>query len=437
MSARYNLRRRAGLDPAAVTTGDAIGEPPAHIDRTTDSLAWSSSLSNPSSPGRRSPGAERRTDMLYSDVVASRSPTPVRDTEGSETTVRSNSNNISIQNTLPEDAGEAASTTASNRKHPVTVEEVTDDEGGPWIEVQRHHRRALSASAIPTTRPRGPPPRPVEGVALSAQQRAAVAQAEERLTQAERERFARRMGQARSARRRAETDSTTSRGEGPSDPMRKGKAVDARNWGASGIPDDELDPAVQKVELDKYNMNKSLQAGTLAGYDTDEQRAILEYWRTRKETESTTGRPPSPSSTETSTDQVRKDPGDARYQDLLRRYDALQRDVDSLRATTAERTTAEPVRKKSVARSKKSRSSGRKPTDEIEDIERSARPAKGKQTRTRNEDSSLRPVTQLEPGSYLGRAFADLVGGGDPGDSSSSSSSSSPSSDSPGTGRST
>lgn len=33
----------------------------------------------------------------------------------------------------------------------------------------------------------------------------------------------------------------------------------------------------------------------------------------------------------------------------------------------------------------------------------------------------LRPVMQIEPGSYLRRAFENLIGGGDPGDFSSSS----------------
>ena len=77
------------------------------------------------------------------------------------------------------------------------------------------------------------------------------------------------------------SDSTSSHGEGPSG-WDKGKTVDARNWGRSGIPHDELDADTQRREFNMYATARSLRENILDDYDSDEQREMLAYWQAHK-----------------------------------------------------------------------------------------------------------------------------------------------------------
>ncbi|KAI1782959.1 hypothetical protein LXA43DRAFT_904532 [Ganoderma leucocontextum] len=155
------------------------------------------------------------------------------------------------------------------RKHPVTVEDATDEEARPWISVQRR-RRARSADAdLPARASVTAQDEPI----LTTPQRAAVDTAAAGLTPAERDHFTRCMAAVEPRRPRSQG----SRGKGPS--RDKGKTVDARNWGASGIPDEELDPDAQRREHEMYLSKKQ---NLFDGYNTDEQQAILEYWQAMK-----------------------------------------------------------------------------------------------------------------------------------------------------------
>ncbi|KAI0665747.1 hypothetical protein C8Q78DRAFT_1178121, partial [Trametes maxima] len=243
MSSRYNLRRPRAASTPAPMSGNP-GESFSTANENADNRAGSSPLSSVGNPGSPRLGAERRADLTYSQVAASRPPTPARN-EGPET-VSTIANNISVNSTPRMDA--AAESTAFSRR--VTMEEVTDEEqGGPWITVQRR-RRARSTGSMPNPNEASVRQHP----RLSIAQQATVRRAEEMLAPEERERIARRMDASESARGRAmRSESSDSRDEGPSDPMRKGKTVDARNWGAAGIPDDELDPEVQRRELNMYS----------------------------------------------------------------------------------------------------------------------------------------------------------------------------------------
>ncbi|KAI0740035.1 hypothetical protein C8Q76DRAFT_568679, partial [Earliella scabrosa] len=153
------------------------------------------------------------------------------------------------------------------RKNRATVEDATDEESGrPWITVQRRRARAHSTGSYPTdTRP-----------VLTTPQRETVRSAEAALTGVERTQYNRRMEAVRAVDQSAD-DSPLSRGEGPS--RDKGKAVDARNWGAVGIPDHELSPDAQRREFELYSTEKSLNENIFDDYDSDEQREMLEYWR--------------------------------------------------------------------------------------------------------------------------------------------------------------
>lgn len=99
----------------------------------------------PESP--RLGASERRADRTYSQVAASRPPTPSRDA-GADTTVGSIINNVFDTSSPSHDIPPV-----EGQRRRVTVEEVTDeDEGGPWTQVQRRRRRARSTGSMPAPR---------------------------------------------------------------------------------------------------------------------------------------------------------------------------------------------------------------------------------------------------------------------------------------------
>ncbi|KAH9853937.1 hypothetical protein C2E23DRAFT_894507 [Lenzites betulinus] len=241
MSSRYNLRRPRAASPPVTTptTEDIPGEHLNSHSLSSDAPAGSSPLTSVVTPESPRLGAERRPGLTYSQVVASRSPSPSFNA-GAET-FGSEANNISHYDTPPPETEGTA--TEPVGRHPVTVEDVTDeDENGPWTPVVRR-RRTRSTGSMPL--PRDVPPR--QHPRLSTAQQATVHKAEERLAQSEREWIARRAATSLNAINRISSESTTSRGEGPSKPMPKGKTIDARNWGGINIPEHELDPEAQQL----------------------------------------------------------------------------------------------------------------------------------------------------------------------------------------------
>ncbi|PIL25628.1 hypothetical protein GSI_11377 [Ganoderma sinense ZZ0214-1] len=249
MSNRYHFRPRwSGAGPPPAAQPAMPGELPQPSGTTDATSSVDSPLTRTedieSDTGSVSPKTERR------DASDDRSPM------GSETAI---ADALAAQ-------PPSISNASSVRKHSVTVEDVTDDEAGPWIPVQRR-RKVCSADGEPPTRV---PVTAQDEPTLTSPQRVAVDTAAAGLTPAERDRFTRRM--AAVEHRRPRSPSRESRGEGPS--RDKGKTVDARNWGASGIPDEELDPDAQRRKFQVYSDRKQ---NLFDGYDTDEQQAILEY----------------------------------------------------------------------------------------------------------------------------------------------------------------
>lgn len=279
MSSRYNLRHLRATSPTT-GTGNTVAQAEQSGEHTVlepqvtphDSPASPAVLEGgsdvESNAGSHHSGSERRSGVSYSQAVSSSLPSPtpsvVQETAsavGSSTPVAELPINVS-----------------NNRKHRVTVEEVTDDDEqhGPWIEVQCR-RRARSAGSLPPLRNSVSAQ---DSPALTTQQLRAVKTAEANLTPVDRECFERRMDIVRND---VHSVSTSSRGEGPSI-WEKGKAVDARNWGGLGVPHDELDPDVQRRELDKYTTARSISNNILDGYNSDEQRDMLAHWQARKQT---------------------------------------------------------------------------------------------------------------------------------------------------------
>lgn len=157
--------------------------------------------------------------------------------------------------------------------------EPEDKENGPWTEVHRHHkyRSCTPVRALLRELPiEGGEGQPSLAAGLSREQRHSVKAAEKLLTNEQHGRICERMQKV--------SDhcaaSSSSRGEGPST-FAKGKAVNARNWGAAGINDKELDPDVQCREFEVYSGWRALRNDD-SDADPDEQHTALKYWRTMK-----------------------------------------------------------------------------------------------------------------------------------------------------------
>ena len=249
MSGRYNLRhQRVSSLPGA--TAVVTGEPAVPSDENTDAFAGSSPLSSPVAPESASLGdPERRSDHSVGQSVVSRPPTPTRESVAGSETVGMVASNIFIRTPT---ADEPPYTVATGSKRRVTMEDVTDEDDSPKVQVLR--RRANSTSALPSEERLSHITN--NSARLSTVQRDTIQKAEDTLTAVERERIARRMEYVQNSMLRDDVTSSDSRGEGPSDPMAKGKAIDARNWGGVGIPQHELDPEAQLRELNMYSNRK-------------------------------------------------------------------------------------------------------------------------------------------------------------------------------------
>ncbi|RPD82677.1 hypothetical protein L226DRAFT_607766 [Lentinus tigrinus ALCF2SS1-7] len=132
---------------------------------------------------------------------------------------------------------------------PSSTDVESEPASGLWTKVRRHKRRARSHDGLPL---RDLPPHlnpALSGVRLNKEQRRVVNAAEQSLTEEQRSRIQKRMQNIRPG------ESSESRGEGPST-WEKGKAVDARNWGAADLDSSELDPEAQRRELEHYSIQR-------------------------------------------------------------------------------------------------------------------------------------------------------------------------------------
>ncbi|OSC96769.1 hypothetical protein PYCCODRAFT_1472385, partial [Trametes coccinea BRFM310] len=144
---------------------------------------------------------------------------------------------------------------------------------------------------------------------------------------------------------------------------------------------------------------------------------MLAYWKARKEQLHTSIEPSAPAEPETvratTTPAASNATEPAAQIDLTilwdKRFRELQQELDKVKEHAGNVVPGTVQAKKSRKKKKKAREyvDGMDPLGMPQIPLASKKQGKARQT-------SLRPMAQLEPGSYLGRAFKDLVGGGDP-----------------------
>ena len=211
MSRTYNFRTRtdAGIAsqpgaPAAVfnrprTMAARARDPPPHV---------------PSSVHDTDPAT-----ALYSDVVASRPPSPRRERETEPTITRGVgdsrlNSDVPVFNTMPD---------SNNSSSDEEVPRERDDNNVPWTTVIRKHRRARSLGSLNEPRIRNGD----EGDAmrrLTNEQARVVNAAKSKMTVQQKETLKRRQDKVNSPQSPEPSD-----GEGPS--RDKGKGIDPREWG--------------------------------------------------------------------------------------------------------------------------------------------------------------------------------------------------------------
>ncbi|EMD40986.1 hypothetical protein CERSUDRAFT_91737 [Gelatoporia subvermispora B] len=256
MPAGYNLRSTARRAQTQTTTssGRVPGEYQTPPGQNADASLDKPEESDSDTASIRSASSAVRPGLSYSQVVTARYTSRERqgvvETSGTGKTRPTELDTSSLTNLsslLDEMKIEDTSDRLTERSD--SLDDTRDESAGPWREVRRGRRsRSLD---ITSSRPaqRGVPSRPTAH--LTDTQRQVVRAAEAGLAPAEHARVQERMRVVNV--QSPESSETESRGEGPST-MEKGKSVDGRNWGAVGIPAEELDPEAQRRALEAYSI---------------------------------------------------------------------------------------------------------------------------------------------------------------------------------------
>lgn len=227
MSSRYPLRRRP-RSPTAVVAKDGpvsrLGELPQSATQRYVSSDLSDAEGNVPEDLAFPPGEE---GMSTSVASATRTSAPHPGTERTSATRR----NVDTRMERPH-----VSTSTDDPNDP-SVRDEHDNESSENEEIYTHRqtqlRRARSLGHIEQN--------------LTAEQLASIESATQKLTQAQKQRIDLRNESVN-------INTPESRGEGPS----HGKGVDPRNWGGSGIPEEELDPKAQREVLDEWQVRRDL-----------------------------------------------------------------------------------------------------------------------------------------------------------------------------------
>ncbi|KAI0360061.1 hypothetical protein OH77DRAFT_894654 [Trametes cingulata] len=204
----------------------------------------------------------------------------------------------------------------------------------------------------------------------------------------------------------------------------KGKTVDPRNWGAVDIDPEELDPHAQQRELAKYGAPPQRVAGPAKWQIRDPSGAAVDD-SDSEEVRYELERVPSH-------DELPMAVDDARKTDILRELERLRRELEQLELRSS---APSPGPKSTDVQSRLAAippvAHIGNPAEAIVSSSISAARAKGAAAGRSGMEAArnLRPMTQVEPNSYLGHAFRDLAErhgvGKEPSEPSSSDSSSS------------
>ena len=307
MASPYNLRSGArGLDTAVegpfeesttmpgelVTSAEVANG--SSVGRTEEASV--SSLLSSLSPRAGSPSAVR-PGVSYSQAVTCASPQPSADDAVLRDESHGNSDVFTTSTPVPGNTNvfKATIEDVSDTSDPVQVKVEPVDDGGPWTTVHHgkrarslEHARTDSATASKSARAGSAEPDIKAGGEL-------VASAAKNVVENGVNNHQRETRKVETAAHREDNERPDSRGEGPSDPMRKGKMIDATNWGAAGIDPVELDPVMQRQIFESYASKAPSAAEAAAAVpddvdpqekvDVNEQRIALEYWRKLKEAE--------------------------------------------------------------------------------------------------------------------------------------------------------
>ena len=224
MSTRtYNTRTR--------TRAGATPQPSQPPVETPD--VYSTNEAPPQYEGAVSNAEATSRVRLYSDAVASRSPSPRRE-RPSVPTLGPTIGPARVETPKPSVDGSEEDRSRDTREieddGSERVAETPDKpEYARWTKVQ--HKRARSDSALPNKKP------------LTTEQKKLVDLAADKLTKEQQRKFQKRQKNIRPRR----GSSTSSRGEGPSRP--KGKTIDPREWGNVNLSRESLDVDAQAAAL--------------------------------------------------------------------------------------------------------------------------------------------------------------------------------------------
>ena len=230
MSSRtYFLRTRAGSG-VATQTSRAANEPPSYTLEADIPLNEITPQEEDSVPNSEANVAAR----LYSDVAASRPPSPLRDRpllpSGSPTLGQNRAN---VPRRVDDDDDHSSNSSESSSNLNGEAETPDKIEYIPWTTVQR--RRARSLESFENKKR-----------LLTSEQNQAVKKAAENMTADQKQQVQRRQEKVQPRRK----SSVTSQGEGPSKP--KGKGIDPREWGNVNFSNDSLDVDAQAAALNSY-----------------------------------------------------------------------------------------------------------------------------------------------------------------------------------------
>ena len=233
MSSRtYHLRTRAETGmvapsrvPTAVVgrTSTLQRDEPPHLTRDTEPMS-----------------------ALYSDVVASRPPSPRK--ELSTSAVPSTVNNSLGSGILVDNQNVPLNIIPISSSEDRPPASTAEEEGPEWTTVRRRRVQSLSSLDRAPEVNRAV----LKSQALTAEQVRTVEVAAGNMTAQQKETFKRRKDTIQTVDNQEE--SASSRGEGPANP--KGKGVDPRNWGNANISQESLDPMAQTAAYESIVQQK-------------------------------------------------------------------------------------------------------------------------------------------------------------------------------------
>jgi len=237
-SRKYDLRTRK-----------PVGMGPSQTQFRVISATANDPPRRPASDGEQEVGGALGSDSegprrSYSDVAASRPPSPTARTHTQRTEDEipiPPGRNPGLSRWVGEINVESAKTaTPVQPESPIVDTSESDEDERPWTTVMRSTRSSRTNKKLNNS---------IEGTRnLTAEIQTAVQQAEQALTSAQKEHISRRHNKVREPYR----ERSESRGEGVSNP--KGKQVDPREWGNVHISDSEADVNAQQAALESYKM---------------------------------------------------------------------------------------------------------------------------------------------------------------------------------------